>query len=93
VLLEESGERVLLDARVDIPAHREEDGDPAGALFSNLADVSDGDMIDATVSIDDYELETQYEVTCSTSGNTENALFLRIFSNEDRGMRFEGSEC
>lgn len=93
VRLEENEETVLLDARVDVPAQREQDDEPPGALFRDLTDVSNGDIIDATVIIADTELETQYEVTCSTSENAENNLFLRIFSNEDRGMQFRGSEC
>lgn len=93
VLLEENGESVILDAHVDVPAHRKEDSEPVGTLFRNLTDVSNGDVIDATVFIEDTELETRYEVTCSTSENAENNLFLRIFSNEARGMQFRGSEC
>lgn len=93
VVLRKNGDRILFDARVDVPAHRPADDDPRGILVRDLTAVSDGDVIDARVDVDGREFETAYEITCSHSENAENNLFFRIFSDEDRGMRFDGSEC
>ena len=93
IVLRENDESVLLDARVNIPAHQPTNEDPPGILIRDLTSVTDGDVINARVSIDEAEFETRYEVTCTHSENAENNLFFRIFSNEDREMQFSGSEC
>ena len=93
VELEKNEETVVLDASVDVSAHQDESSDPVGAYIFDVTDVANGDVIDATVSIDGDELETRYEVSCTAVDHAENNLFLRIFSNVDRGMQFRGSEC
>lgn len=93
VELEKNEETVVLEASVDVPAHQDDSSDPVGAYFFDVADVANGDSIDATVFIDGDELETRYEVSCTAVDSAENNLFLRIFSNVDRGMQFRGSEC
>lgn len=93
VVLRKNDERTLFDARVDVPARRPTDDEPPGILVRDLTAVSDGDVVDARVDVDGREFETAYEITCSHSGNAENNLFFRIFSDEEREMRFDGSEC
>lgn len=93
VKLEKNGETIVLDARIDVPAHQNESSDPAGTYIFDVADVENGDSIDARVFIDGEEMKTRYEVSCTAVENVENNLFLRIFSNVDRGMQFSGSEC
>ena len=93
VELEKNEETVVLDASIDVPAHNDDSSDPVGTYIFDVTDVENGDIIDARVVIDDDELETRYEVTCTAVDDVENNLFLRIFSNVDRGMQFRGSEC
>ena len=79
VLLRKNDDRVLFDARVDVPAHRPSDEDPRGLLIRDLTTVSDGDVTDDRVDVDGRAFETAYDITCSR--------------NEDREMEFAGSEC
>lgn len=93
VVLRENGDSDLLDARVNIPAHQQTDENPPGILIRDLTSVTDGDIINARVSINKTEFETRYKITCTHSENAENNLFFRIFSDEDCEMQFSGSEC
>lgn len=93
VALEKNETEYILDASVDVPAHHDEHSDPVGAYIFDVTDVINGDIIDVNVFINDSELKTRFEVTCSAVDRVENNLFLRIFSNPDRGMQFRGSEC
>ena len=93
VSLEKNGEQVLFDADIDVPAHQGEESDPVGVFMRDVARVSNGDTIHAVVLIDNNELETQYEISCSEDDRFDNNLFLRIFSNVERGMQFRQNEC
>ena len=93
VELERNEETVVLDASIDVPAHQGESSEPVGTYIFDVTNVENGDIIDAELVIDDSVLETRYEVTCTAVDAADNNLFLRIFSNVDRGMQFRGSEC
>lgn len=83
----------LLDGRVDVPAKRPSDEGPVGVLLEDVTRVTDGDVIEARINLSGSEFEGRYEVSCNRRERAENNFFFRIYSDEDRGMEFEGSEC
>lgn len=87
------GDDAILDGRFDIPAKQPTDEDPVGVLLEDIVRVTNGDTVEARVQLDGDEFTGRYEVSCNQSENAENNFFFRIYSSEDRGMEFTGSEC
>jgi len=88
-------ESIFLDVEADIPAHplEEDSEDPKVIIFDDVANVTDGDVIEAQILINGSEYETEYEVTCNSRENAESGLWFRIYSDEDRGMEYQKNEC
>jgi len=86
---------VVLDGFVDV-ARKDPTEDAAGISLQNIENVSNGDVIEPRIEIDDRVLEHSYEITCSDSNGGENTLQFNIWTSEDRGedgMGFDGSRC
>jgi hypothetical protein len=83
----------LLDGRFHIAANDRDGGDPPHVYVRKLAEVTNGDVIDATVRLDGEEYRGRYEVTCNERDGAENNFFLYIHSGDDGEIEFGGSEC
>ncbi|QKY20323.1 hypothetical protein B4589_007995 [Halolamina sp. CBA1230] len=86
---------VLVDGAVDVAA-RPSDEEYTVLRFADLDRVTNGDTIDAELTVDGELFETSYEVTCNRSENAGNELYFRIRDPEattDSGMAFAGDEC
>ena len=86
----------LVDGAVDVAARPS--GQEYSALqFDDLDRVTNGDTIEAEVTVAGESFTTSYGVTCNRSETAGNELYFRIRDPEatttDSGMGFAGDEC
>jgi hypothetical protein len=90
--LRHAGE-VVLDGAADI-APRPPDEEYTALRFDDLAQLANGDEIDARVRVGGETFDHTYEVSCSRSETAENDLFFDIpHPDASTSMGFRGSEC
>ncbi|QLD86160.1 hypothetical protein HWV23_10635 [Natronomonas halophila] len=90
-------DEVIIDGAVDL-ASRPPEEEYTVLDFPNLVHVTNGDEIEAQVTVDGETYEQTHEITCNQSENAENNFFFRIRSRgapteSETGMEFAGSEC
>ena len=90
------GGETLVDGAVDVAARPAEE-EYSVLRFVDLARVTNGDTVDAQITVDGDPFSTSYEVTCNRSEDASNELYFRMrdpaTTTTESGMAFAGDDC